>query len=124
MIPKILLLGENGNINLVFLEPECYRYCRVECGDLLLEGLYHPLKEFASLQQGWNDISVQTTQKELEIVLNNRSIFTEKYTRSMGKLKTIIIRFYGCGAIQKTSINNKLIGQINDHQLNTKQDHH
>jgi hypothetical protein len=101
---EILLLGSNNDIRLRFMEPGCTRYALIRVSEISRNGRFENLEEFAVDLSDWVNVGIATRNGQADIILDQDTIYMEKYAEPLGELWGIVLRFYGNGAAHSVSV--------------------
>ena len=96
---EIKLLGDSGTVDFKFTQPKCSRYASLRVSEKFLDGKYNDLSPFTVDMSDWLRIRMNTGNKNCNIYMNEKLVFTQKYERQMGELLGVVFQFYGSGKI-------------------------
>ncbi|MDX2445453.1 MAG: hypothetical protein QNK30_16780 [Bacteroidales bacterium] len=98
------LVGENGRIQVVFIDKKCFRFVQLTMGEKTYDGKYHDLSMFGTNVKNWTNYQVSVKDKLAMFYIDNEIVFEEEYDPALGQLKGIIIRFFGSGQARSIEI--------------------
>ncbi len=116
---QIYIIGTKGAIILPLTIPGCISNINVMLNDVYFNGKEQDLSAFGADLSSFKNIKINVREKQLNLSVEDKKIFSGAYTKTMGKLVGIRYKFLGAGQIKHTKIsdnNGNVI--INDNFLN------
>jgi len=104
---QLILIGENGRINFRFIGPDAHCFVDLEFGEKHISGRYNELSVFSRDTSDWRNIGIKNTSRSVAIFFEKQPVYSIQYGRSIGRLKGMIVRFFGCGALREIKIANQ-----------------
>lgn len=103
----IELVGNNGNIQVVFTQEKCSRFVKLTLGELQYDGRNYDLSFLSTDVKHWTNFEISTDKKDASILINGNEVFQKQYSKTLGELKGIIIRFFGSGQAEHLEVKDK-----------------
>lgn len=95
----IRVICENEGNNIKLMEKGCSQFSGMKIGETVLSGVHEDLSSFKFNLGVWNNLKVSIKDKNAEVHINNRKIFTGDYKKSNGKIIGLEIVFKGSGML-------------------------
>lgn len=101
---EVLLQAEMGDIKYRFVQPGCFRYVDLIVSEKHFTGRFDDLSAFACDVSSWHKYSLKTVNKTAYFFYDADQVYSCTYRKQLGKLKAIIVRFYGNGALRRVTV--------------------
>ncbi|WP_020526118.1 hypothetical protein [Flexithrix dorotheae] len=102
---KIFVVGETGQIALYFLKEGCFKWVKLQFGEIKLDGEFQDLSAFGKSLMNWQNITLQVSNKKANVLFNNKLIFEQEYNQSLGEIRAIVFQFSGtAGAVRNIEL--------------------
>ncbi|HJZ40380.1 MAG TPA: hypothetical protein VJ203_08445 [Bacteroidales bacterium] len=106
---EVLLQAETGDIKYRFVHPGCFRYVDLIVSEKHFTGRFDDLSAFARDVSAWHKYSLKTANNTAYFFYDSDQIYSCAYRKQLGKLKAIIVRFYGNGALRRVSVGDTML---------------
>lgn len=103
---RIVLLGTSGALIIPFSIPGCVSDIGVMLNDVYISGKKHDLSPLGINLSEYKNIKIEVVTKQVQIWVNDSKVYTQSYTKSVGRLVGIRYRFLGAGEVQHLTIMN------------------
>lgn len=100
----ITLLCQNNEHSIHFVDKGCYRWSWFQLGEKKYNGQFDDLSMFEQNIHDWIDVELKIKNKQVTISAGKDTIFKDTYKTSVGELKGIIYKFYGCGVLKQSAL--------------------
>lgn len=101
---EVILRGEHHDFAVRLMEPGCYRYARFRAGEKSYFGRFNDLSSLGQNVNDWSSISLKSEKGIASVYFNEKHLVQEEYSEEMGRLKGIVVRFFGCGSIDAVKL--------------------
>ncbi len=99
------IIGENGIASVILVQKGCYRWSEITLGEKHLNGKFYDLSALSANLSDWNVIRIKIENRKAEIINGGDLIFSDSYTRLLGRIKGIRFVTKGSGAFDRVSLN-------------------
>jgi hypothetical protein len=103
----VILVGENGDFRLHFVGKGCQKWSHCNFSEIHLDGRYNNLSPFGQTFDDWKEIGLTSKDQKANVFIDGNHIFSRKYSIPVGTIKGMIIRFKGCGILDKITLKGK-----------------
>lgn len=100
----IAIQFEHGFIRLHFVQPGCAIWVNTIISELKFNGENYDLSNFAFDLTQWHKIKIESLSKNVSVYMNDRVLFSNSYTTTLGQMKGISIETMGNGSTDKILI--------------------
>lgn len=91
--------GESGVMWFPLSAPGCVGNTDIMVGDVYISGKNNDLSAFGADLSQWNSVRFTVEDKTVRMYLNDQLIHTVAYTKPIGKVMGINLKFHGAGAV-------------------------
>lgn len=113
---SVEIIGEQGKAMVSLVGATCQRWAYLEFGDVVQNGNFYNLLPLAQDLSKWTTVRVAIKNRRAIIFINGQQAYSVAYTKPIGNIKGIILRFKGNGSadyVRLFDAQNKLIYQDN-----------
>lgn len=103
----IILICEYGWMNIPITTPGCVSNISLTVSDYRLSSQTNDMSAFGCDLNKWQKIKFKCINKNLNINIEDKEVYTLSYNDELGKLKGLMYLFHGTGAIQYVKILDK-----------------
>jgi len=101
---RIVILGTKGALSIPFSIPGCVSNIGLLLNERYLDGKEHDLSAFGIDISTPRDIDINIKGKQIQVFIDNQTIFNDAYKKSIGDFVGIRYRFLGAGQISNLLI--------------------
>jgi hypothetical protein len=91
------VLCDSGIYEIRFEMKGCLEYAELRISEITLSGKEQELDAFGRNLFDWTKINMSVKDRNVQIFIKDKSIFSIQYNQPMGKIRGIILVFRGCG---------------------------
>lgn len=116
---EIIMIGDSGLVDFTFTQLECSRFAKLQFSEEQMNGEFDDLNAMSVDLSDWLTIKVVTKNKNFNLYLADKLIFTGKYKKNMGNLLGVTYSFFGTGKIDylKLKDNNRNLFYENEFSI-------
>jgi len=103
----LYIMCENTRHSITLSNAGCVSNIGIKFGDTVISGKTKDLSIFGCDLSIWNELRCEVENKNVEIFLNEESIYQLAFTLAPGKIIGLHIMFYGSGSIDFVQLQNK-----------------
>lgn len=103
---KIVILGTKGAMIIPFSIPGCVSEIGLMMNDVYLSGKENDLSMFGTNLSQLNKFTLNVKNKNVEILINDASIYSGHYNNSIGNIAGLRYRFLGAGEVEYLKLKN------------------
>jgi hypothetical protein len=104
----IFIDGEKGVIWFTLSALGCVGNASLRFGDVFVSGQNNDLSAFGTDLSVWNQIKCIVKNKEVEILLNDKRIYSLAYEEPIGKIMGLNFNFHGAGAVDYVRLKDEM----------------
>lgn len=108
----IRIIGENGDILIKITNKGCSRWGEYRLSEVSRNGQFTDLSGFSVDMKNWNNIDIVNKSKQVEVLIDESSVFEGFYEKSIGNIVGVSIIFHGSGYVDFINLlddNNQMI---------------
>lgn len=98
------LICRNNTNHIKLMETGCSQFSGIKIGETILDGAYENLSSFKINIEDWNTLYVLVKQKNVQVFINNKLIYSGNYKQPNGKIIGIENLFKGSGLLDYIKI--------------------
>ncbi|WP_224996084.1 hypothetical protein [Cesiribacter sp. SM1] len=96
---RVLIDGEQGVMAFSLSAPGCVGNLSLNFSDVGVRGKNKDLSAFGADLSEWNKLQCRVKDKHVSLYLNDRQIYTLTYTKPVGRVMGVNLKFHGAGAV-------------------------
>ncbi|TKG96324.1 hypothetical protein EYV94_03455 [Puteibacter caeruleilacunae] len=96
---NIVISGDKGKVQFSFVKPGCSRWLQVRLGEHTESGHSKDLSLLASDFTTLRNVQIINCNKQVELLLDGKKVYSGNYKQSMGKILGVSFIFHGTGAV-------------------------
>jgi len=97
--------GSMGKLLFKLVGTGCSNYGELELGERIFNGANSDLSAFVVDNSDWVNVQVVNQNKQVEVFINNQSVFSGSYKTSIGQVLGVSIIFHGIGSVDYLKLN-------------------
>ena len=100
----IVYISSDTGVHGFAMNENCYAYIKFVSGENEIKGDQYSLKQFDFNPSQWHVMKIKVVNKKTTFYVDEKAVLNMDYNNSLGFANELILRFKGCGAVDRVKV--------------------